>query len=591
MIQIYKPKYTTNGKRHEAKHHTIRFKHPDGGWRTLRGFTDYDATKAFGYRVERLVYCRVNRTPLDSDTRAWLESIAPKTRERLLKLGLVDAELAGATKTLDAHLEDWLADLEARGNTTKHAAMSEQRARAVVEKCGFVYPTELNASRVMVCLADWRKPQPKPNGKPGESVDGLSIASSNHYLRAVKSFAGWLVKEGRLTQSPLAHLSMQNAATDRRHVRRALSAEECAWLIETARKSEGESYGLTGEGRAVLYQLALSTGLRHGELLSLTVSSFAFDAKPPTVTLAAAYAKNRRADTIPLRPDMAGVIERYLKGKPANQPAFGMWQDRGADMVQEDLAAARAAWIKVATDANDPEEVDRRQKSDLLKDADGAGRVVDFHSLRHSFCTHLAQAGVHPSVARELARHSTMELTMKTYTHVALESKTAALASLPLLKLPEKAVVAATGTADADSTAGRPSHNLDMEMERIGPSEYAVASSDTLEGEALKPVERAKNKPFMLYTVGKGNGAPGGTRTPGHRIRNPMLCPSELRAHEMYHTMRHALTTKTSLPPAGAGTPLGMVSVWFCPRAHRADGPSPPATPAAGCACNTAPSS
>ena len=42
--------------------------------------------------------------------------------------------------------------------------------------------------------------------------------------------------------------------------------------------------------------------------------------------------------------------------------------------------------------------------------------VVDFHALRVTYITNMARSGVHPKVAQLLARHSTMELTMKVYT-------------------------------------------------------------------------------------------------------------------------------------------------------------------------------
>ncbi|MFH5804676.1 hypothetical protein [Alienimonas sp. DA493] len=35
---------------------------------------------------------------------------------------------------------------------------------------------------------------------------------------------------------------------------------------------------------------------------------------------------------------------------------------------------------------------------------DAAGRVLDFHALRHTFVTNLARSGVHPKHAQALAR-------------------------------------------------------------------------------------------------------------------------------------------------------------------------------------------
>ena len=66
-----------------------------------------------------------------------------------------------------------------------------------------------------------------------------------------------------------------------------------------------------------------------------------------------------------------------------------------------------------------------------LTDEDGAGRPRNFHSLRHTFASNLANAGVLPRQAQELMRHSSIELTMKRYTHTLLTDRSAAIARFP----------------------------------------------------------------------------------------------------------------------------------------------------------------
>jgi hypothetical protein len=53
-------------------------------------------------------------------------------------------------------------------------------------------------------------------------------------------------------------------------------------------------------------------------------------------------------------------------------------------MLKRDLARARAIWIAKATD---PASRQRRVESSFLSPIDSAGRVVDFHALRHGFVT------------------------------------------------------------------------------------------------------------------------------------------------------------------------------------------------------------
>ena len=94
----------------------------------------------------------------------------------------------------------------------------------------------------------------------------------------------------------------------------------------------------------------------------------------------------------------------------------------------------------------------------LRKDLEAAGipfedrarRVFDLHALRHQYISSLAAAGVHPKEAQELARHSTITLTMVYYTHLAVADVAGAVDRLPEIPAegdqPETA--RATGTDD-----------------------------------------------------------------------------------------------------------------------------------------------
>src|SRR5437899_11638479 len=78
--------------------------------------------------------------------------------------------------------------------------------------------------------------------------------------------------------------------------------------------------------------------------------------------------------------------------------------------------------------------------------------TVDFHATRHSYITLLVKSGVHPKMAQSLARHSSINLTMNTCTHIGLYDQAAALEALPSFlpidKQPNEEL-AATGTESA----------------------------------------------------------------------------------------------------------------------------------------------
>lgn len=81
------------------------------------------------------------------------------------------------------------------------------------------------------------------------------------------------------------------------------------------------------------------------------------------MTVAAAYGKRRRQDTLPLRADLAPHLRAHLAARHPNAPAFRMPKGRkaAAAMFRADVEAAGIAY------------------------RDGAGLVADFHSLIHKF--------------------------------------------------------------------------------------------------------------------------------------------------------------------------------------------------------------
>ncbi len=137
--------------------------------------------------------------------------------------------------------------------------------------------------------------------------------------------------------------------------------------------------------------------------------------------------------------------------------------NEAGDLIRRDLASARTTWIGEAS--SDRERDDRTASDFLTYYRDSAGRVADFHSLRHRFITELVKAGVHPKDAKELARHSTITLTMDRYAHVGLRDTAAALSKLKLgspATSPESIGLRATGT---DGTAN---HSANLPPARGG---------------------------------------------------------------------------------------------------------------------------
>ena len=315
----------------------------------------------------------------------------------LARAGVVDRYKEHRKRPLVEHLADFEQSLLAKGATVRHAEQTTSRVRRLMNACGFKTWTDISASKLQTVLAEWR-----------HGDKNLSAQTFNFYLKHAKQFCRWMVQDRRASESPLQHLQGLNVRTDRRHDRRALEPDEVRRLLEATRAA-GERFGMSGYERAVLYRLAVETGLRRNELRSLTVASFDLD--KCTVTVEAAYSKHRRQDMLPLRPDTAAELKGFLAGKLPNVRVFSVG-DKTCKMIKADLEAAGIPYV------------------------DESGRYADFHSLRHTTGSWLAANGVHPSVAQAIMRHSDINLTMSRYTHLFRGQESEAVAKLPDLSLP-----------------------------------------------------------------------------------------------------------------------------------------------------------
>jgi len=412
---------------------------------------------------------KVSRVKLCPD-KAVSERMLNELKERawLEKAGLPVKFRDEAGRALSEHIADFRRSLEAENDSAKHVGLTVGRLEKIVAGCEFGRLSDLSASR----LADWLAT------RRDADVDSLSISTSNKYLGAAKQFGAWLVQDVRSPANPFAHLAALNMEADIRRERRAARCDEFALLLEAA--CNGETIArLTGADREILYLVAAYTGLRASELASLTAQSFDLDSDRPTLTVEAGYSKHRRRDILPLDPDIAARVRRWLSEKtaalrneqtgavrsrataePSGRLWPGKWANKAAKMLRCDLAAARWAWIAAA--GNDDGETQRRIVSGALRPVDAKGCVLDFHGLRHTFITNLALAGVHPKEAQVLARHSTIGLTMDLYTHLHLVDVAGALDKLPRppdsrSDAPVAMPLQATGT-DGNSLAQKLAH-------------------------------------------------------------------------------------------------------------------------------------
>jgi integrase len=214
-----------------------------------------------------------------------------------------------------------------------------------------------------------------------------------------------------------------------------------------------------GHERALIYKTLVLTGLRKGELASLTVGQLHLDGSHPFAELHAADEKNRQGSQIAIRDDLAADLRDWLTVE-VKHPT----QAKNA----ENAILRMPAMDKLSTGSplfNIPGQLvkilDRDLKAAGIAKIDDRGRTLDVHALRHSFGTLLSRGGVAPRTAQAAMRHSSIDLTMNVYTDPRLldvHSAVDSLPSLPISSSPSRdhETIRATGTNDLGQTQFAP---------------------------------------------------------------------------------------------------------------------------------------
>jgi integrase len=211
----------------------------------------------------------------------------------------------------------------------------------------------------------------------------------------------------------------QRALVEMRMVRRGRNAGKPVARLSRAAVARGRC---KGRERRLVYLLAAWTGLRRNEIRQLTWADVNIDTVPGRIMLRAKTTKSKRADAIPVHPQLADELRVWRRAdtKPADT-VFSTVPNMKC--LRADLALANVA------------------------DKDEAGRFVDFHSLRVSLSTMLAANRVSPRATQAIMRHTDPRLTASVYTDEKLLPLAAELVNVP--SIPTAGAAPATLPADS----------------------------------------------------------------------------------------------------------------------------------------------
>jgi integrase len=387
-----------------------------------------------------------------------------------LKAGIItpdqDRQANHAERPISRHVADYLEHLKAktvRGRrvSAKHRANVERHLNKIVADCRFHLLGDVTRS----AMEKWMNRQ---------EANGMGARTRNMHRSAIVAFCNWCVETDRLAANPLGKLCKADEHSDRRRNRRALTESEIGRLFKAARlrpvaelgresvpKPENERRGrstwskaeltfelledayrrgcnllsdqprrlaqleLLGRERELIYTMLVLTGLRKGELASLTIGQLVLDGPRPYAELLAKDAKAGRGAKIPLRADLVAGLKDFLAERLRREQERATRTGTAVPMrlsLATPLFTVPRDFIKI---------FNRDLAAAGIAKRDERGRVVDIHALRHTFGTHLSRANVAPRVAMAAMRHSSLHLTMNIYTDPVLLDVGAASDALP----------------------------------------------------------------------------------------------------------------------------------------------------------------
>jgi integrase len=304
--------------------------------------------------------------------------------ERWLRDHAVRREAGGPVEAAKITTGDllhlWLRPIQVRVATTTFASYDETVRVHLEPELGAILVGRLGPAAIQQYISD-------------KLASGLSPTSVRYQVTRLGQALRWGLKQGYLLRDPMPLVELP--------ARRRI--EMRVWDVEQARLFLGAA--ARSSRHYALYLTALGIGARLGELLALRWRHV--DLVMGTVRIEQTFSRLVRQGQL-WRPPKTQASRRTIEIAPnivaALQELPGPHRDDDLVFCQPD---------------GKPHHAHNLTQRDFPRTIRRAGvPKIRFHDLRHTCATLMLKGGVHPKIVSQMLGHTTVRMTLDTYSHV-----------------------------------------------------------------------------------------------------------------------------------------------------------------------------
>lgn len=244
---------------------------------------------------------------------------------------------------------------------------------------------------------------------------GYAFQTINNYKRSLKAAFYTAIEDDLVRKNPF-NFDIKTVLTDDTVSKVILTKEQEKNLLAFARTDAVYKKHIDE------ITILLHTGLRISELCGLTVSDIDFENRAITIDhqllkdSSGYYIRPPKTKSgvrqIPMDGKVYDALKNVVKNRVDVKPVT-------VDGYTEFLFTTKSGHPKVT--GNYKDMLNNLIKKYNLKHTEQLPHITP-HSLRHTFCSHMANAGMNPKALQYIMGHSDISMTLDYYTHVSFDS-------------------------------------------------------------------------------------------------------------------------------------------------------------------------